>query len=248
MTVLRALADSGGEQTLSAIAEAAGMPPAKAHRYLASLIRAGFVERAGNSNRYALGPQALRVGLVALGRLDVIEAAAAALPELRDKIAGSLLLAVWGSNGPTIVRWMESTRPVMVNVRVGATMPLLRSATGQVFAAFLPEPATAPLLEREIDELRKAGGKAPSREDLHKRWVNVRTHGLGHTAGEMLPGVLALAAPVFDHEGTLAAVITALGPVGFFDDARDGETARELRRAAAAVSERLGHGARPSET
>jgi DNA-binding IclR family transcriptional regulator len=64
----------------------------------------------------------------------------------------------------------------------------------------------------------------------------------------MLPGVLALAAPIFDHEGTLAAVITALGPVGFFDDARDGETAQELRRAAHMVSGRLGYALPRSET
>jgi DNA-binding IclR family transcriptional regulator len=240
MRVLGALADAGGEQTLTRIAEMAGMPPAKAHRYLASLLRAGFVERAGSGNRYALGPQALRVGLVALGRIDVIEAAAAELRALRDKVAGSLLLAVWGTNGPTIVRWLESTRPVMVNVRIGSNMPIVRSATGQVFGAFLPERIVTPLIERELTDMQRAGGKPPSRAAVQHRLAAVRANGLGHTAGEMLPGVLALAAPVFNHEGELAAVIAALGPVGFFDDALDGDIAHELRQAAAGLSQRLG--------
>ena len=240
MKVLRALADAGGEQNLSRLAESAGMPSAKAHRYLVSLMRAGFVERDPNSNRYVLGAEALRVGLVALARSDVIEIAAAELNALRDKISGSLLLAVWGSTGPTIVRWLESSRPVTVNVRAGSNMPLLRSATGQVFAAYMPERTVAPFIEQELAEMKKRKMSVPTPDELRKRLERIRATGLGHTAGEMLPGVLALAAPLFNHHGELVAVIAALGPAGFFDDTADGETARELRQAASSISQRLG--------
>jgi hypothetical protein len=47
--------------------------------FIVSLMCAGFVERDPNSNRYVLGAEALRVGLVALARSDVIEIAAAEL-------------------------------------------------------------------------------------------------------------------------------------------------------------------------
>lgn len=240
MKVLRALADAGGEQNLSRIAESAGMPSAKAHRYLVSLMRAGFVEQDPNSNRYMLGAEALRIGLVALARSDVIEIAAAELSVLRDKISGSLLLAVWSATGPTIVRWLESSRPVTVNVRAGSTMPLLRSATGQVFAAYMPERTVAPLIEQELAEMKKRKMPVPTAGELKKRFQLIRATGLGHAAGEMLPGVLALAAPLFNHHGELAGVIAALGPSGFFDDTVEGETARELRQAASAISLRLG--------
>jgi DNA-binding IclR family transcriptional regulator len=240
MRVLCALADAGGEQSLGRIAESAGMPSAKAHRYLVSLMRSGFVERASRSNRYVLGAQALRIGLVALARMDVIEVAASTLNELRDKIPGSLLLAVWGDIGPTIVRWIESATPVTVNVRAGSKMPLLRSATGKVFAAYLPAQKTQPLIERELAEMAERKLPVPSAAELEALWERVRKAGLGHTAGEMLPGVLALAAPLFNHQQEVAAVIAALGPTGFFDDSLEGDTARELRRAANAISLRLG--------
>jgi DNA-binding IclR family transcriptional regulator len=203
-------------------------------------MRAGFVERDPNSNRYVLGAEALRVGLVALARSDVIEIAAAELNALRDKISGSLLLAVWGSTGPTIVRWLESSRPVTVNVRAGSNMPLLRSATGQVFAAYMPERTVAPFIEQELAEMKKRKMSVPTPDELKKWLESIRATGLGHTAGEMLPGVLALAAPLFNHQNELVAVIAALGPAGFFDDAADGETARELRQAASSISQRLG--------
>jgi DNA-binding IclR family transcriptional regulator len=240
MKVLLALADLGGEEGLGKIANRVGMPSAKAHRYLASLIRAGFVERSSTNNRYALGGVALRVGLVALSRVDVIDAANSELNELKNSIEASLMLSVWGTNGPTIVRWIEPARPVTVNVRVGSNMPLLRSATGEVFAALLPASMTATFIKDELREIKNRDGHAPSTAALAERLERVRKSGLGHTAGGVLPGVLALAAPVFDHNNRLAAVVTALGPSGFFDDSINGKTARALLASSRRLSERLG--------
>lgn len=240
MQVLSSLADLGGEETLGKIAEHLEMAPAKVHRYLASLVRAGFVERSFNSNRYALGGKALRIGLVALSRVEIIEVAHMELDQLRNSIEGSLLLAVWGTHGPTIVRWLESARPVTVNVRVGSSMPLLRSATGQVFAALLPRSMTQELVRTELAEIRRLQGKALSMADVEDRLEKVRQRGLGHTAGDVLPGVLALAAPIYDHNNQLAAVITALGPAGHFNDSFNGPTARELLNSSQKLSERLG--------
>jgi DNA-binding IclR family transcriptional regulator len=240
MRVLCALADGGGDQALSRIAERAGMPSAKAHRYLVSLMRAGFVERDTYTNRYVLGAEALRVGLVALARTDVIEFAAGELSTLRDKISGALLLAVWGAKGPTIVRWVESNRHITVNVKVGSNMPLLRSATGQVFAAYMPSAVVEPFIQQELEEMRQGKMPVPNEAELTARLARVRKVGLGHTAGGMLPGVLALAAPLFNHQQELVGVITALGPRGFFDDSLEGTTASELKAAASSVSHRLG--------
>lgn len=240
MRVLRSLADLGGEENLGKIADHLGMAPAKVHRYLASLVRAGFVERSSNNNRYVLGGMALRIGLVALARVNVIEAAHMELDELRNAVEGSLLLAVWGTNGPTIVRWLESERPVTVNVRVGSNMPLIRSATGQVFAAFLPRSTTESFLKAELQEMRKLNGKALSMSDIEEGFRKVRKRGLGHTAGGVLPGVLALAAPIYDHNNGLAAVVTALGPAGHFDDSLNGATAQALLAASRRLSARLG--------
>ena len=119
-------------------------------------------------------------------------------------------------------------------------MPLLRSATGQVFAAYMPERTVAPFIEQELAEMKKRKMSVPTPDKLRKRLQSIRATGLGHTAGEMLPGVLALAAPIFNHQGDVVAVIAALGPSGFFDDTADGETARELRQAASSISQRLG--------
>lgn len=234
MRLLMALAGAGRPMALGDLAAAAGMGPAKAHRYLVSLIRARMVEQDRASGRYALGEAALHVGLAAMAGLNTLKLGGEALEALRDAIDETVLLAVWGNRGPVVVRWEESSRPVTSNVRAGSVMPLLNSSTGRVFAAFLPEPVTRPFLR---EERRRNPKLAEGYADV---LAETRARGLGRVAGDLLPGVAALSAPVFDHTGAIAAVLSALGPEGQFDASPDGPVAAALTRAARELSRRLG--------
>lgn len=232
--VLAAFIGAPGALPLKSVAAAAGMSGGKAHRYLVSLCRAGLVEQDSETQRYDLGGLALRVGLAALARLDVVRLAAPVLVDLRDRLNETVALAVWGESGPTVVRWEESTRPVTVNVRIGSTLPLLVSATGRTFLTWMPEHRTAALVAREqalsgVDDAAVADFRA-----------NARATGLGTVDGALLPGVAAVSAPVFDHKGDLIAAITALGHQGAFSVAVDGDPAQAVLDAAHGLTRRLG--------
>ncbi len=241
--ILAVMAAADGPQSLKSLAAAAGMAPAKAHRYLVSLVRGGLVEQEPVSGHYALGGLALNLGLAALRRLDVVELAAAALADLGAAIDETVLLAIWGNRGPVVIRWREASHPVTVNVRVGSVMPLLRSSTGRVFLAYLPEAATAEMLEAEL-----AAGADESLADVpcsaaeaRSLADDVRERGLARVQGQMLPGVAALSAPVFQHDGSLQAVLTVLGPEPAFDVSWTGANAEALTASAQALSARLGY-------
>ena len=226
LRLIDVLASSDGPMQLKEIAAETGMPAAKAHRYLASFIAAGMVSQSGPSGRYDLGPMALRLGAVALGRFDVIETACGGLQNLRDDIRATCFVSGWSDRGPVILRWEDSRRPVTVIVQVGSTMPLLTSATGRAFLAHLPREATAGLVERELaaDEF-PAGGAA---ERLDALIDETRKVGLGRTDGEFQPGISALAAPLFDPLGAMVGAVAALGRSGEFDGAHDGAVATAL--------------------
>jgi DNA-binding IclR family transcriptional regulator len=240
LRILRVLAENGGDLSLSRLAAAAQMAPAKAHRYVVSLMRAGFVEQAGRSATYTLGGEALRVGLVALARLDIVGLGTEAAAELRDRTGQTVLLAIWGEHGPTIVRWFEPAEPVTVNVRIGSVMPLVSSATGQVFAAWMPRDRVLPLVEAE---LRAPGAAVSSAEEAQALFEAVRERGLSSVSGSMLPGIQALGAPVLNADAELSAALTVLGTEGSFDRALGGVVAGELRAVAQQLSHRLGFGA-----
>lgn len=237
--VLAAFIGAPGALPLKAVAAAAGMSGGKAHRYLVSLCRAGLVEQNPETQRYDLGGLALRVGLAALARLDIVRLAAAPLEDLRNHLNETVVLAVWGDNGPTVVRWEESSRAVTVNVRLGENLPLLVSATGRAFLAWMPEHKTAPFVARErhalgLDEAAVTAIRTAAREV-----------GLAIVDGQLLPGVAAVTAPVFDHRGDMIAAITALGHHGAFSVDPKGEPASAVRETADALTRRLGGKVRP---
>jgi DNA-binding IclR family transcriptional regulator len=239
LRLVKLLAEKAQPLALKDLAAGAGMPAAKAHRYLVSLIRAGLAEQDRESGRYRLGPLALDFGLSALRQLDVLKFGGEVLADLRAAIDETVLLAVWGNKGPVVARWEESTRPVATNVRAGWVMPMVNSATGRCFAAYLPEAVTAPLLEAEF-QVRAGLGPDAERERYPARLAEIRAHGLSRVEGDLLRGVASVAAPVFTHTGAIVAVLAALGPQGAFDVDWDGANARAVKAAAARLSARLG--------
>ncbi|MCB1966488.1 MAG: helix-turn-helix domain-containing protein, partial [Candidatus Accumulibacter sp.] len=64
--LLRALAASQRSMMLRDLARNAGMPAAKARRYLVSFMRMGLVEQDANTGRYDLGEFSLELGLASL--------------------------------------------------------------------------------------------------------------------------------------------------------------------------------------
>lgn len=241
--LLESLTRSAGPQMLRDLAASAGMSAAKAHRYLVSFQRLGLVTQDSRSNRYDLGPAALKLGLSALSRLDAVRMARERMPPLMEAIGHTLALAVWGNRGPTIVHWEESPQSVTANLRLGDVMPLLSSATGRCFAAHVSQEAIAPLLREEMSRAQKL-----KRTDLpttlaaaRALFEEVRRHGSARVVDTLLPGIVGFSAPVFDADGHIVLGITTLGSIATFDPEWNGAIDRPLRDAAQRLSADLGH-------
>jgi DNA-binding IclR family transcriptional regulator len=245
LRLLEAMVELGPAPTLKSLAERAGMPPPQAHRYLSSYCRSGLVDRDPVTSAYRLGPLAVRMGLVALRHLDVATIATPVLPRLRDELQCTVGLAVWGTHGPTFVRLAETDDLLIVSVRPGSVMPILSSATGRVFGAFMPEKLTAPLIAAETSgrtSRRKPPGSPPvptSKGGIAELFARVRAHGLGWVTGDLNPGVHGVSAPIFDHADAICGALTAFGTAGTFDASLTGVPATTLTKAANELSRRM---------
>ncbi|PQV45777.1 IclR family transcriptional regulator [Paraburkholderia sp. BL21I4N1] len=231
------------------LAQRAGMSPAKAHRYLVSFLRLGVVSQDPLSGRYELGGFALQLGLARLARVDGVKLARIALAELRDRLDLTVGIAVWGNQGPTMVHWMESSHPAKASLKLGDVMPLLSSATGLLFAAYLPVSKTAAMLERELADARRAAhlGGPRTRDEVEQVLAQVRQHRAARVEGMLLPTIHAFCMPVFDSTGDLALGLIALGHEGVFDIRWGGEIDLALRDCAQKLSYELGYSATPRD-
>ncbi|MFE6365692.1 IclR family transcriptional regulator [Streptomyces sp. NPDC057806] len=238
MTVLQALEEGRGPMSLTQIAAACGMQPSKVHRYLVSLARVGLVAQSPSSGRYDMGPAMRRLGVESLRRMDEVALVSEHLPALRDRTTHAVNLAVWGDHGPVVVRWEYGAHALPITVRVGATMPLLTSAMGGVFLAYLPEQLTGPVLRAQLEsEALDAGTR--ERVDLIK--AEVARQGVASTVGGVIPGVTSVAAPVFTVGESFPLVVTLVMPARGITERDLAHHTRELLDATRAMSEVLGH-------
>jgi DNA-binding IclR family transcriptional regulator len=240
--LLRVLTESEGPMMLRDLAAAAGMTAPKAHPYLVSFVRLGLVEQDKASGRYELGALALQMGLACMRRLNPVRIATDAVSELVETINQTVALAVWGNHGPTIVRIEEGADAVHVNMRVGSIMSLLGTATGRVFAAFQPTKMIETFISSGVGKssVGDASVGRLSHQQLKKIVSEIKQRGFERTIESPIPGVSAFSAPVFDHSGSIALVITAIGPAGTFDTSWESSIAEELCKCATTVSTRLG--------
>ena len=231
--LLRALVHHGRPMALKDLAREADMTPAKAHPYMVSFGRLGLIEQDRASGHYLLGPLALQLGLISLQQADPVHIATPAIAQLAQQTGHTIALAVWGARGATIVRTAESPSPVHVNMRHGTVFSLTNTASGRVFAAYLDAGRVRDLLEAERQRQKQRKAEAappagmppvqplPSWADFERQLQEVRAHGISRSDGEVIEGVSAMAAPVFDHTGAIVLAITAIGPAGIFDTTWD---------------------------
>ena len=147
--ILKALAGAGGVLALKDLAAATGMPRSKVHRYLVSLRSTGLISQEADGGRYRIGPAAVTIGLVGLGRMGPVRQLNEAVPRLRDRINETVTAAIWSDNGPTIIAMEESDHLVTMNLRIGSVLPLINTAIGRLFLAYLPSAMTQRLVAAE---------------------------------------------------------------------------------------------------
>jgi DNA-binding IclR family transcriptional regulator len=243
LRVLKVLADGPGPLHLREIAAAARMDTSNVYRYLVSFAEAELVVQGGDS-RYDLGPFAIQIGLAALNRIDGLDLAIKVLGEVVQRTDLDGHISVFGSGGATVVRWRGRPRDVVVRVSEGTVLPLLTTATGRIWGAYLEPSRSAPILKVELDR-HVTAGKARRKEvrgEYEQRLDDVRRMGLSLALGERRAGIDALSGPVFDGDGSIAFVMTLVGPPASFDSGLNGQRASSLRQSLFELSRRLGAG------
>lgn len=192
---------------------------------------------------YDLGAQITQSG-PNIARLQAVRVATRALVELSDELDETLGLGVWGNQGPTIVRWEEAQQPVSDNLRTGLVLPVLTSATGLAFAAWLPPELTEPFITAEANAEKQAN-QVPRSEGLAQRLAEIRRLGFVRLVGiddfsDLYGGsISALSVPVFDPDGAMVLALTAIGASDRLDTSETGKVVGGMRRCADTLTQRL---------
>ena len=233
--VLFALAGAGGPLSLNELGRLAGEAPNKVHRYLVSLGRVGLTSQSLTTGRYDLGPALRRLGTEALRRTNEIAVATEFASQLRDNTGYAVNVAVWTDGGPVIVRWEYGLHPLSLTTRIGASLPIVESAAGQVFLALLPTMMTRTALESQYGSLT---------DDLRHKMARivkrVNSVGYGRTDGGLITSHLSLSAPILAASDPMPVLLTIVMPRDSVDAAQEASALTALKESASAAVMELG--------
>lgn len=199
------------ELSLTEITARMEMTKATAHRYATALRRAGLLRFSAGA--FTLGPRIVELAGAALAGLSVVKLAGPYLERLMETTSQTAVLSVWDGEAPVVVRVADNTeRLVRIVVTTGSRLPL-DSAQGKVFRAFL--------IGEDDPEIER-----------------VREERLAYFA-EVVEGIAALAAPVFQGE-EIVATLALVGTTASIEGAPAPSLADALGQTAAGLSTELG--------
>jgi IclR family acetate operon transcriptional repressor len=213
LLILDLIAESGGEASLSGIAERAGLNISTCHHLLATLANRGYVSQVPGKRTYSLGHRVLYLSHACLRQVSLPQLAQRHLDQINLKTGEASQLAVMqGTDLVTLLR-REARHAVRVDVGLGGKLNAAHAtATGKAILAWLPEmerdriiaekgltvftPKTINNMEALIEELRL-----------------VRRNGFAVDRQEFQPGVLCIGAAIRDYVGAVVGAISASVPV-----------------------------------
>jgi IclR family acetate operon transcriptional repressor len=233
LAILDALGDAGGEIGTNELARRAGVNPSSVSRVLATLVARGYAEQTPEG-RYRLGVRLLQLGSRALDGLDLRALARPVLEQLVEATGETATLSVSGGRDAVTVDFVRSPSAVQGVAQLGRPSVAHATAAGKVLLAFGDVSLPAAPLAR-FTRLTVVDPRVLAREVQ-----SVRDRGSAEVVGEREPDLAAVAAPVFAQRGELAAIVGIQGPASRFDAAARTAALRELAKATAALSTRLG--------
>jgi DNA-binding IclR family transcriptional regulator len=196
-------------------------------------MAAGMARQDGPNGRYDLGPEAIRVGLAALARIDLFAQSDLAIAAFAQQTGRTTLVAVLGPAGPTVVRWYAGPRPVVTSLAIGSVLPLTGSATGRVFLSFLPEEEVPGALKRYN------AGASVKVADVQAIRRRVRADMSASVDEMLIPGLRATAVPILDLQGRPALVVTVISS-NAMDRGQDAAAVQRLRGLCRSLTEQIG--------
>ena len=201
LRLLEHLAHHSQPIALGDLARAFAASKATVYRHLQALRQHGFVHQDERTGAYEPGIKLVVLGEAARDRFDIVRAARDELIALRDATRQAATVCRLVQNELVVLDLLQGHTVIEFGTRPGTRLALETSAHGKVWLAFSPEPAMAQAVTR--------------RPALTQEITRIRRRGWATAPDEVIAGVNALAAPVRDHSGRIAASVAIVGATQF---------------------------------
>lgn len=229
LRVLNEIAFSPKPLSLKELSDQLELSSSRLHKYLISLSRMNYIVQVQNA-RYTLASASLTLGMAALKRIDPMPITFDAATRLNLATDRTVSVAIWNGNMPLIVKWLDSSQVLAVNIRLGSELSPFFSAAGRLFLAHLPHDRQHQIIDdyyQSPKALPRLKGKQLNREEFYTLIEAIKDDNLSCFYGDFLPDINVIASPVFNLSGQIQAVISLMG-MASDTDVRPGQRLERL--------------------
>jgi DNA-binding IclR family transcriptional regulator len=198
--------------TVKQIAQSASLPLPTAYRFVSALLGKGLLQKELHPGQYRLGLRLLELESAVHRKLDVEVVATPVVKQLAQASGETVQLTLLNARQAICILIEESQSILRVAPERGRILPLHAGASAQAILAFLPAEDQRTILESPLEQFTPATITDPGR--LRRRLVAIRKQGYAESKGEVYPGAMGIAAPIFAREGRVTASIAVSGPAG----------------------------------
>jgi len=204
-SLLIAILNAEQPPLLSELARQLGLPKSTTSRILGALERQGLIRRDRNS-AYLGGEVLLRYASTQNQDAALIARMRPVLESLAAKTSESVNLAVPGVDDLKLIDQVDGKHLLGATNWIGRNVPYHASALGKVLLAYGASPIPSGTLQT------KTSRTITTRALLNAELEKVRKLGFAIIDNELEDGLVAVAAPVFGHDGNVIAAISISGP------------------------------------
>lgn len=240
LRLLHLFSESACGLTAKQVATLSQLPVSTVHRFLANLVTAGFLS-CDQEGRYHLGIACFAIGQAALGHLDLRRLSLPFLRELNQQTRETVHLTVRHGLAAVYVEKLDSPEPLRIHSRIGASVPLYCTAVGKVMLAHMSAEERDRILS-ELSLQRLTPNTVGSLQELKAELHRVHKNGYACDLEEHEMHIRCLAAPIWDHTGSVLSSLSITAPVVRMPVTRLRELAPVIQAAGIQISRELGYG------
>ena len=208
------------------------------YRHLQALVKHGFARQDKDTNRYEAGIKLLVLGESLRERFNIVALARGEMMMLREATGQAVSLTTLRTDEVIALELLQGHTVVDFGVKPGTRMDLHATAHGKIALAFGP----AELLDGLSQETLRSWtpDTVTSLSALRKTVALIRKRGWATAANEIVPGVNALAAPIFDHRDAYTGAVAVIGSTHIIEATPRADLIDLVTSAAQKISRALG--------
>ena len=240
LDMLEIISQSGGIG-IRELSKKTGFPPTTVHRIINTLLDRGYLHQNPNKKNYYLSTLFLDFADSVQQQFDLLPIARPHLENLSADTEKSVNLCVRDGMVMVYIDHIQSQKHMLRTfTRLGARVPLYASGVGKVYLSLMaPDELETYLTQITPESFTEK--TITVKEQLAGEIARIRDQGYALDDQEKESGVRCIAAPIFNHNGSIAAAVSISGAIQWIGDEQIDPLSRMVIRTAETISSELGY-------